>query len=116
MRRQPFGDADHGADAGVDGLVDGVGGKTGWNEDHRRVRARLRDRLGHGVEDRDALDVLPALPRRHARDDIGAVIPVANAVEGSLAPGQALHDEERVAIDDDRHYVLPLSATRVSTM
>src|SRR3954453_17640850 len=59
--REPLGDADHGADAGVDGLVDRVGGEAGGDEDHRRVRAGLGDRVRNGVEDGHALDVRAAL-------------------------------------------------------
>ena len=86
VRREALGDADHGADAGVDGLVDGVGRKARGHEDQRRVRARLLDRVGDRVEDRDALDVLAALPGRDARDDLGAVVAVAQAVERPSLP------------------------------
>ena len=63
MRRDVLGDADHRPDAGVDRLVDGVGREARRDEDQRRVRAGLGDRVGDRVEDRDALDVLSALPR-----------------------------------------------------
>ena len=92
------------ADACVDRLVGGVGGEARGHEDQRRVRAGLLDGLGDGVVDRDALDVLAALPWRDAGDDVRAVVAVAQAVEAALAPGQALHDEPRVLVDDDRHY------------
>ena len=88
---------------GVDRLVDRVGGEAGGDEDHRRVRARLGDGVRDGVEDRDPLDVLAALARRDAGDDLGAVALVAEAVEGALGAGQALDDELRVLVDDDRH-------------
>ena len=91
-------------DARVDGLVDRVGCEARRNEDHRRVRARLRDRVGDRVEDRNPLDVLAALARGHAGDDLGAVALVPEAVERSLGAGQALDDELRVLVDDDRHY------------
>ena len=83
MRRDALGDADHGADAGVDRLVDRVGGEAGRDEDHRRVRAGLPDRLGHGVEDRDTLDVLAALAGGDAGDELRAVGAVAQTVEAS---------------------------------
>ena len=50
---------------------------------------RLGDGVGDGVEDRDALDVLAALAGRDAGDDVRAVVAVAQAVEASLAAGQA---------------------------
>ena len=71
------------ADAGVDGLVDRVGGEPRRDEDQRRVRAGLLDRLGDGVEDRDALDVLAALAGRDAGDDVRPVVAVAQPVEAS---------------------------------
>ena len=67
VRRQALGDADHRLDPGVDGLVDRVRREARRDEDHRRVRAGLVDRLGDGVEDRDALDVLAALARASRR-------------------------------------------------
>ena len=72
-------------DPGVDRLVDGVGGERRGDEDHRRVRACARDRLGDGVEDRDALDVLAALARSDAGDELRAVGAVAQPVEATLA-------------------------------
>ena len=89
---------------GVDGLVDRVGGEARGDEDHRRVRARLGDRVGDRVEDRDPLDVLAALAGRDAGDDLRAVGAVAQPVEAALRAGQALDDEARVVVDDDRHY------------
>ena len=103
VRGQALGDADDGADPRVDGLVDRVGGEAGRDEDHRRVRAGLVDRLGDGVEDRDPLEVLAALAGRDAGDDVRAVGAVAQRVERALAPGRALDDEPRVLVDDDRH-------------
>ena len=107
VRRHALGDADHGVDAGVDRLVDGVGGERRRHEDHRRVRTLLDDRLGDGVEDGHALDVLAALARRHARDELRPVGAVAEAVEAALRAGQALDDEPRVVVDDDRHQTGP---------
>ena len=90
-------------DARVDRLVDRVGGEARRDEDQRRVRAGLVDGVGDGVEDGDALDVLAALARRDAGDEVRAVRAVAQAVEAALAAGQALDDEARVVVDDDRH-------------
>src|SRR5204862_1609722 len=105
-----LGDADDRADARVHGLVDGVGRKSRRHEDERGVRARLGDGLGDGVEHRDAFDVLAALTRRHARDDVRAVVAVAQAVNATFAAGQPLDDETRVPVDDDGHYFWLLRA------
>ena len=89
-------------DAGLDRLVDRGRGEARGHEDHRGVGAALVDRLGDRVEDRDALDVLAALAGRDAGDEVGAVVAVAQPVEGALAAGQARDDQLRVAVDDDR--------------
>src|SRR4029077_10715719 len=44
------------------------------------------------------------------------VRPVPEAVEGALAPGQALDDQLRVAVDDDRHYFTALITIQSSTI
>ena len=98
-----LGDADDGVDPSIDRLVDRVRCKAGGHEDERRVRAGLVDGVRDGVEHRDAFDVLAALAGRDARDDVRAVGLVAEAVEAALAAGQALDDEPRVVVDDDRH-------------
>ena len=99
-----LGDADHGADPGVDRLVDRIGSKPRGHEDQRRVRAGVGDGFGNRVEDRHALDVLAALPRRDAGDEIRPVGAIAQAVEAALGAGQPLDDELGVVVDDDRHY------------
>ena len=63
----------------------------------------LRDRLVEGVEHRDPLDVLAALARSHAADDLGAVVAVAQRVERALAPGDAGHAQLGVLVDQDAH-------------
>ena len=103
MRGHAFRDADDGRDAGVDGLVDRVGREGRRHEDHRGVRSLLRHGLCNGVEDGHPFDVLAALARRHARDEVRAVGAVAEAVEAALRAGQALDDEASVVVDDDRH-------------
>ena len=103
MRGNVFRDADHGADTGVDCFVDRIGSETRRHEDQRRVRVRMLDRLDDGVEDGNSLDVLAAFARRHSRNDVRAVVAVAQPVEASFASRQALNDEPSVVVDDDRH-------------
>ena len=102
MRGDVLRDADHRPDAGVDGLVDRVGREAGGHEDQARVRTGLLDGLRDGVEDGDALDVLAALAGRDAGDEVRPVGAVAQAVEAALAAGEALDEEARLAVDDDR--------------
>ena len=94
---------------GIDRLVDRVGREARRHEDHRRVRARLADGLGHRVEHRHALDVLAALAGSDAGDDLRAVGAVPQPVEAALGAGQPLHHEPRLEIDDDRHQPLFLA-------
>ncbi len=98
-----LGDADHRADLGVDGFVDRVGREARRNEDERRVRAGHLDGVGDRVEDGNALDVLSRLTRRDARDHVRSIVAVAQPVKAAFASGEALHDEARVVVDDDRH-------------
>ena len=113
VRGDVLGDADDRLDAGVDGLVDRVGREPRRHEDHRRVRARLGDGVGDRVVDRHALDVLAALARRDAGDEIRAVRAVAQPVEAPFGAGQARDDELRVGVDDDRHYAAPFTPLRM---
>ena len=62
LHRDALGDAHDEVDAGVGRLEDRLGREPRRHEDHRRVGARFPDRVGDGVEHRDALDVLPPLP------------------------------------------------------
>ena len=91
--RDALGDADDGRDPGADRLVHRIGGERGGDEDHRRVRGGLAHGGGDRVEHGDALDVLPALARSDARDDVRSVRAVPQPVEPSLGAGQALDDE-----------------------
>jgi hypothetical protein len=109
-----LGDADDRRDPCVDSLVDRVGRKARGHEDHRGVRAGLTHGIGDGVVDGNAFDVLPALARRDACDEVGAVRLVAQAVEAPLGAGQARDDELRVLVDDDRHYLCDFLAFTIS--
>ncbi len=68
-------------------------------------RAVVLDRLLDGVEHRHAVHVAALAAGRHAADDLRALAVVealARQVHG-LAPGDALHDEGGVLVDQDRH-------------
>ena len=85
LGRDVLGDADDEADAGLGGLEDRGRRAARRHGDEAGVRAGRVDRLGDGVEDRDALDVLAALARGDAGDDLRAVGAVAQPVEAALA-------------------------------
>jgi hypothetical protein len=61
---------------------------------------RLLDRVEH--RDR-VLELLPALSRGHAGDDVRAVLQHLLGVERAVAARDALHDEARVLVDEDAH-------------
>src|SRR5262249_5741423 len=90
-------------DTGLDRLEDGVASEPGWDRDDGAVDVRpLRD-LPHAVIDGHAVDV-PALPARgHAADDPAAVVEALAGQVHGLPAGDALHDEGRLAPDEDRH-------------
>src|SRR3954447_4605172 len=103
VHRDPLGDRDHQLDPGVGGLEDRVRGERRRHEDHRAVRARLRNAVVEGVEDGHALDVLTALTRCHPTDEIGAVGLVVQPVEAALTAGQARDCQLRALVDQDAH-------------
>ena len=53
----------------------------------------------------------PSLARRHAADDLRAVIAASAAWRHPLAAGDALHDHALRFVDNDRHENLRASAT-----
>src|SRR3712207_6894410 len=64
------------------------------------------------VEHRNAVDVLTALARRDAGDEVGSVIAVAQAVEASLAPSESgdnqlgVRSEEHTSELQSRQYLV----------
>ena len=65
----------------------------------------VRDRLGDRVEHRHAVDLAAEAPGRDSADDLRAravVEALAREVDG-LAAGDALDDERRLGVDEDRH-------------
>ena len=112
MGRNALGDADDERDAGRGRFQDGGGCAPGRHRDERGVRPGRRDGLRHRVEHRDALDVLAALAGRDPGHHLGAVGPVAQAVETPLAAGQPLHDHLGLLVDEDAHLAsTPASST-----
>ena len=108
--RDPFRNADDEGKAGVDRLEDRVGGERRGDEDDAGVRAGLANGLGYGVEHRNPiLELLPALARGDACDEVRAVREHLLRVERSRAPGDALAHHAGVPVDEDAHARSPLS-------
>ena len=103
QHRDAFGDADDELDAGVGGLQDGVGGKAGRHVDDGGVGLGGVHRLAHRVEHRDAGHPAAALARRHAGDDVGAILQHLPGVKLALAAGDALHNQACVFVDQNAH-------------
>src|SRR3954468_17630149 len=103
MRGDALGDADDRLDPRIGGLEHRIGGEARRHEHHRGVRPGLLDRLVERVEHGDALDVLAALARRHARHDVRAVALVFHRVERALAARDARDAHARLLVDQDAH-------------
>src|SRR6185436_10898174 len=106
--RNAFGDADHEIQPGLDCFIDRCGREWRWHIDDRGGRAGRCLGVGHGVKDRYAFEVLPALTWSHTRDV--AVFPVGIRDAGTRVelPGlarDALRDDLGVLVDEDGHAV-----------
>ena len=64
---------------------------------------RLRGDLANRVVDRNAVDLAAALAGRDAADDLGAVLETLAGEVERLAPGDSLHDELEILVNDDAH-------------
>src|SRR5687768_4183487 len=114
--RNSLGDAHDEADPGIGGFGDRAGGHGGRDVDHRGVGPGLRDRFGDGVKHRDGtLEPLAPLPRRDARHDPGAVLDHLAGVETSVPPGDALHHQPGIGVDEDAHAASFASCTACCT-
>src|SRR6185295_2739374 len=112
------GDRDVNLNAGVGRFHDGIGGERRRHVDDRGVRAGFAHGLCHRVEDGNlALELLAAFPRRHAADDLRAILEHLLCVERAIASRDALHDHGRIAVDEDAHAAFPpfASATAFCT-
>src|SRR5687768_9041886 len=108
-----LGDADHQRDVRVGCLQHRVRRECGRHEDACRVGPGLLDRLRDGVVYRHAPVErgLPALAGRDAGHDVRAVLEHGGRVKLTLATGDPLDQEPRVAVDEDAHAVPPAAAT-----
>ena len=98
-----FGDrADH-ADAGVDRFENRVGSECRRDEDHRRIGAGLLYGFFDGVKDGQPFDRLASFARRDAADHFRAVFLAPFGMELADVAGNALADNARVFVDQDRH-------------
>ena len=70
-------------------------------------RAVVLDRLGDGVEDRDAVDLAALAAGGDAADDLRAVVEALPGQVDRLAAGDALDDEGRVLAQQDAHDAAP---------
>src|SRR5262245_1841395 len=109
--RHPLGDAYDERHARVRGFHDGVGGRRRGHEDQRAVGAGRLHRVLHRVPDREALVGGAALARRHPAHHLRAVLLAAGGVERALLAGDPLHQDARIAVDEDAHGALRASST-----
>src|SRR6266508_4274454 len=108
-----LGDAHDESKIGIGRLVDGLRGESRRYEDQGGVRAGLGHRLGHRVEDRDALHVQTGLAGGHSGHHLGPICPVTQPVERALPASQSLYHDAGCVVDEDRHQAaLASSAAR----
>ena len=88
---------------GVERFENGVRGIRRRHENQRRIRAGLANRIRDRVEHRHVKVLGASLAGRHARDHFGAVLDHLLRVEAAFAPGEALHDDARLFVDENAH-------------
>ena len=93
-----FRDAHDQVHAGIGGLEDGVRSKWRRHVDHADVGARFGDGVTNRVEYRYAEVFLATAPRRHAGDNLRAILDALFGVEGSLVAGDALANDLAVFV------------------
>jgi hypothetical protein len=97
-----LGDAHGEVEAGVGRFQNRVRGARGRHEDHRRIRARLLDRLADRVEDGKPQDDLSALARGDTGHHLGSILDRELGVE-LPHPTEPLDQELGVPVTEDRH-------------
>ena len=105
LARQALGQDVHQLDlAGDDGLDGGVLRAFARHRDEAGVDlGMLAQGLGDGVVDGHAVDVHAALARRHAGDDVRAVVEHLHRDAAALLARDALDEDSRVFVDQGVH-------------
>src|SRR5690606_7227216 len=103
QHRDALGDGDDDLDARIGGFQDRVGRVRRRHVDDGGIGAGVGDRIGHGVEHRQAQVLGAALAGGHAAHDLGAVLDHPFGVEGALGAGEALDDDLGVLVDQNAH-------------
>src|SRR6185437_6955110 len=106
-----FGDADHELDSRVGGFHHRVRRAHRRHVDDAGVGAGFAHCVINGVEHRHrVLELLAALARSHAGNDVRAVLHHLLGVERSVASCDSLHDELGVVVDEDTHAAFPVAS------
>ena len=104
-RRNAFRDADDERETSVGRFHNRIGGKGGWHEDDRRIRAGLFHGVLNGIEDREALDGRPTFSRLHTAHDSRVVRGRLPGVKGPFLT-HTLNDQARRFINKNGHVFL----------
>src|SRR5438067_4935166 len=106
--RDALGDAHDELDPGIDRFKDRIGRIGRRHVDDAGRRAGLGARLPHCIEHRHVEMLRAAFPRRHAPGHLRAVGDRLLRMERALRAGEALTDDRRRGVDEDRHHAASL--------
>ena len=101
-----FRDANYQLDSGIDRFKDRIRSSRRRHEHHRRVASGFLSRFANRVEYRHfPIEHLAALSGRDAGNHVGAVVDALPGVKRTRAARNALHNESRVLINQNRHRI-----------
>src|SRR2546426_5536730 len=98
-----FGDANDQLDAGIGSFQDRIGTKRRGHKDQRGVTLGLLHSITHRIENRNTLDLLPRLARRHTRDNLRPISLALRSMERAFLTSNPLHHHPRILINENAH-------------
>src|SRR5262245_21776679 len=101
--RNAFGNADDQLHTGIGCFQDRIGAKGRRYEDERSVALGLLHRIPHRIEDRNTLDFLPRLTRRHASHNLRPISYALSSMERTLLARNPLHHHPGILINEYAH-------------
>src|SRR5687768_15195024 len=102
-RGDAFGNAYDYRNACIGSFHDSVRRECRRHIDYGSVSSCFLDRVGNGVEDRNAFVCRTALTRSYTTNNVGAILDHLFCMKCTLPAGNSLHDEARRLIDKNTH-------------